>query len=113
MHRQPLLIPPTSCFHCELFQDSCDVCQAHGGHCMKYHSHTHSGISPCTWRETAAAPSVQEALDLANQQLAEYYSRRHDEKQRNIRIGSSSRKRGHVRGLTRRLTITPDMFKST
>lgn len=111
MQRTPLLIPPSSCFHCELFNNTCDICNKHDGHCMKYHAHMPSHLAPCTWRSLDDKKSIQQAIDLANEQLAGYYDKRHNAKQRGVRLRSSSKKRGHVRGLTRRLTISPDFFK--
>lgn len=112
MQRLPSSDCPTSCFHCELGHPLCDICSKKDFHCMKFHITMNPGLSACAWRSTASQQQVKTALALANDQLRTYYSDMHDVKQRNIRLSKGKNKHRHVRGLTRRLTITPDFFRN-
>lgn len=113
MQRTPLLVPPTTCFNCELFHPNCDICSSKASHCMRYHAQMPPSLACCSWRSTATTQEVRSAIELANDQLRVYYSSLHENKQRNIRLSKGKNPRRHVRGLTRRLTITPDMFRQS
>lgn len=111
MLRKPLPKPPSHCSLCELAHPNCDICPSRKTHCMKYHVQIIPFIRPCEWRDKAKAGDVKEALAFANDQLREYYKMRHDAKQRGLRLKTPARSRKTTRGLTRRMTITPDFFR--
>ncbi len=96
---KPLDEKPTTCGMCELTSALCDICGTTIPHCMKYHAATIPPTSLCQWRESATDDEVMTQLTFSNHQLAEHYSLHHMRK-----------KWGTIRGITSRLTITPDLF---
>lgn len=111
MLRKPLSKTPSHCSLCELAHPQCDICPSRKTHCMKYHQDIIPFIRPCEWRDKAEHGDVAEALKFANSQSAEYYKMRHNAKQKGLRLKTKGRTRKTRRGLTRRLTITPDFFR--
>lgn len=111
MLRKPLSKTPSHCSLCELRHDHCNICPSRKTHCMKYHQDIIPFIRPCEWRDKAKPGDVKEALAFANNQLRDYYAMRHDAKHKGIRLTKKARRKKTVRGLTRRLTITPDFFR--
>ena len=111
MLRIPLSKPPSHCSLCELRHDHCDICPSRKTHCMKYHVEIIPFIRPCEWRATVTHEGVVNALAFANDQLREFYVMQHDAKQKGRRMTKKPRPRKTTRGLTRRLTITPDFFR--
>ncbi len=99
MQMKPLEEKPTTCGMCELTSVNCAICGTKNPHCMKYHAETVPGTTPCQWRDAASTDQVMEQLTFSNHQLAEHYALRHMRK-----------KWGTIRGVTTRLTITPDLF---
>ncbi len=99
MHMQPLDEKPKTCGMCELTSVTCDICGTKNPHCMKYHAETVPSTTPCEWRNAASTDQLMDQLTFSNHQLAEHYSLRHMRK-----------KWGTIRGVTTRLTITPDLF---
>ena len=101
MERHARTEAPRICSVCEFAAATCDICNKKSGHCMKYHTALVGHLAPCEYRATATVHQVNQDLRFANDQLAQYYNKRHNQKHRPL----------HVRGLTRRLTITPDFFR--
>ncbi len=99
MLMKPLDEKPRSCGMCELTSVECPLCGTKNPHCMKYHAATVPATTICEWRNTVANTVVMQQLTFSNRQLAEHYSLRHMRK-----------KWGTIRGVTTRLTITPDLF---
>ena len=111
MLRKPLTETPSHCSLCELAHDTCDICPSKKTHCMKYHTEIIPFIRPCEWRDKAKSGDIKQAIGFANSQLAEYYTMVHNAKQKGLRLKTTARHRKTARGLTKRLTITPDFFR--
>lgn len=101
MQTKPYDQPPATCTQCELASEKCPICKSQGPHCMKYHVVIYGGVGLCEWRRVATLVEVMSTITFANHQLAEYYSLKHMRK-----------KWPKVRGLTTRLTITEDLFRT-
>lgn len=111
MLRKPLSKAPSHCSLCELAHPNCDICPSQKHHCMKYHTEIIPFIRPCEWRDKAKPADIKQAIGFANNQLADYYTMKHNAKEKNLRRNTKGRHNKTVRGLTRRLTISPDFFR--
>lgn len=111
MLRKPLSKAPSHCSLCELRHDGCDICPSRKTHCMKYHVQIVPFIRPCEWRDKAKVTDIRQALAFANSQLREFFKMRHLQKEKSLHLRSKAARGKKARGLTRRLTITPDFFR--
>ncbi len=111
MLRKPLSKTPSHCSLCELAHPACDICPSRKTHCMKYHVEIVPFIRPCEWRDKAKVTDIRHALAFANDQLREYYHMAHNAKEKSLHLRSRGARGKKARGLTRRLTITPDFFR--